>query len=119
MIDHCVRSVKWRQNLYCSVPAVRCFYRLIVMAIYIAYNIAMKETNIADFKNRLSEIINQVENGEEIAICRRNVPIVRVVPIKNHQQNKTKLGCGKGTVTFRGDNMTEPFIAESDWEMLQ
>lgn len=89
------------------------------MAMHIAYNIAMKETNIADFKNRLSEIINQVENGEEIEICRRNVPIVRVVPIKNPEQNKTKLGCGKGTVTFTGNNVTEPFLAESDWEMLQ
>ncbi|MCK4831087.1 type II toxin-antitoxin system prevent-host-death family antitoxin, partial [bacterium] len=48
------------------------------------YNIDMKMANIADFKNRLSYFISLVEKGEEIKVCKRNVPIAKVTPIKSN-----------------------------------
>jgi prevent-host-death family protein len=82
-----------------------------------AYYEAMKIANVAELKNRISEYLSAVENGEEIEVRKRNVPIARIVPIHKETANQTKLGCGKGTGRIIGD-ITEPFIPEGDWEML-
>lgn len=78
----------------------------------------MKMANIAEFKNHFSRFIAAVEQGEEVEIRKRNLPIARVVPVRTAKPNRTKLGCGRGTVKVLGD-LTEPLIPESDWEMLQ
>jgi prevent-host-death family protein len=85
-------------------------------ATYLANNQAMKMANIAEFKNNLSQFIAAVENGEEVEIRRRNLPIARVIPVTTRRANRTKLGCGRGTVKIVG-NLTEPLIPEADWEM--
>lgn len=79
----------------------------------------MKEANIVEFKNHLSEMIAQVENGEEIEIRRRNVPVAKVIPIRKPGQNQTRLGIGKETVLFLADDLTEPFMEEENWDMLK
>jgi len=81
-----------------------------------AHNKAMKKANIAELKNDLSGIIAAVEAGEEVEICRRNVPVARLVPIEDPGPNQTRLGCGRGSAQVLGD-LTEPLIPESDWEM--
>lgn len=45
------------------------------------YNVAMKIANVAEFKNHLSEYLAAVQNGEELEIRKRNVPLARVVPV--------------------------------------
>jgi len=77
----------------------------------------MKKTSIADLKNRLSEHISLVEKGEEIEVCKRNIPVARFVPIRPNKPNNTRLGCGAGTVEIFGD-LTRPLIPPSDWDML-
>ena len=77
----------------------------------------MKSANIADFKKHLSAFLNLAEQGETIEICRHNVPIAQLVSIPKQRHNHTVLGCGVGSVVFHGD-ITEPLIAEGDWEML-
>ncbi len=79
---------------------------------------AMKVANIAELKNRLSEFLALVEKGEEIEVRKRNVPIARVVPITRKRVNRTRIGCGAGTVRIHGD-LTEPLIPEAIWEMLK
>jgi prevent-host-death family protein len=78
----------------------------------------MKVANIAEFKNRLSELLSAVENGEEIEVRKRNVPIARVIPIEKKKKNRSVPGCGKGTGVILGD-ITGPLIPEEDWEMLK
>jgi prevent-host-death family protein len=76
--------------------------------------------NIAEFKDRISEFLALVEQGGEVIVCRRNVPLARVEPIRNAKPRKPRhsvLGCMKGTVKIHGD-LTEPGIPETDWEML-
>ena len=82
------------------------------------YFMAMKVANIAELKNRLSEFLALVEQGEEIEIRKRNIPIARVVPIARKRVNRTKLGCGVGTGQVLGD-LTEPLIPEEAWEMFK
>ena len=76
-------------------------------------------TNIAEFKNNLSKYLSLVEQGEEVEICKRNVPIAHLVPSgAGQRKNTTRLGCGRGTVTISGD-LTEPLIPVDHWDMLR
>ena len=44
--------------------------------------IAMKiKANIAELKDQLSEYLKRVEGGDEISVCKRNVPIARIAPV--------------------------------------
>lgn len=36
--------------------------------------------NVVDLKNQLSEVLRRVEAGEAVTICRRNVPVAKLVP---------------------------------------
>ncbi len=76
--------------------------------------------NIAKFKERLTEYLAKAERGENVVICRRNVPVVRLEAVKNSpkHRNRTRFGSLSGTAKILGD-LTEPFVPESDWETLK
>ena len=76
----------------------------------------MKVTNITEFKTNLSRFLALVEKGEAVEIRKRNVPIARVTPLPSQKKNRTKLGCGQGSVRITGD-LTEPLIPITHWEM--
>ncbi|MCP4677417.1 MAG: type II toxin-antitoxin system Phd/YefM family antitoxin [Deltaproteobacteria bacterium] len=76
----------------------------------------MDQTNIAELKSHLSDYLQSVQKGKTVEICKRNVPIARIVPIPEAEQNQTVLGCGKNTVTIKGD-LTEPVL--EGWGMLE
>ena len=45
-------------------------------------NVTMSTSiNIADLKARLSEFVELAEGGEEVLVCRRNLPVARLVPL--------------------------------------
>ena len=78
---------------------------------------AMKIANVAEFKNHLSEYLAAVASGEQVEVRKRNMPLARVVPIRQPGRNRTVLGCGKGSVVVKTD-LTAPMLPEADWEML-
>jgi prevent-host-death family protein len=78
----------------------------------------MKRANVAEFKNQLSHFLALVEQGEEVEVCKRNVPFARVSPLPQFRKNQTKLGCDLNSVIIKAD-LTEPAIPEGDWEMLK
>lgn len=79
----------------------------------------MKVANIAEFKDNLSKILADVEQGETVEIRKRNVPIARLIPFDSKERvNRTQLGCGLGSVVVKGD-LTEPMMPEENWEMLR
>jgi prevent-host-death family protein len=89
------------------------------MAILVAHIIDMKEANIADLKNNLSKYLSYVEKGESVRICKRNMPVANLTPVRNEKKfNRTKLGCGLGSIKVTGD-LTEPLIPQETWEMLK
>jgi len=77
----------------------------------------MKSANVAEIKTQFSSYLKMVMNGEPIEVCKRNVAVARMVPVDRKPINKTRLGCGKGSVNINGD-ITEPAISESSWNML-
>ncbi len=92
------------------------------LAIVLAIFLAMSETvNVAEFKDRFSELLALVEKGGEVIVCRRNVPLARFEPIRKpapRMPPRSVVGCLKGTVRIHGD-LTGPCIPEGDWEMLK
>lgn len=74
------------------------------MARFLAYVLAMKKVNIGQLKDNLSKFLSFVEKGQAIAICKRNIPIALLVPHGPRKTgNRTKLGCGIGTVQIKED----------------
>ena len=78
----------------------------------------MKITNIAMLRSQLAKLLGYVQRGEIVEVQRRNETIAKLVPVKKHGPNRTKLGCGKDSVRFSG-NIVEPGIPLSDWDMLK
>lgn len=77
--------------------------------------------NVAEFKDRVSELLALVERGGEVIVCRRNVPLARIEPIRKPPAKRPgpgAVGCMKGTVRILGD-VTAPCVPERDWEMLR
>jgi prevent-host-death family protein len=89
------------------------------MAKLLTYSSNMKTANIGELKDNLSKIMNLVEHGERVEIRKRNIPIALLIPVGvGKTGNRTKLGCGLGTVQTIGD-VTEPLIPEDSWDMHQ
>ncbi len=78
----------------------------------------MTAANIGEIKSHFSRYLSLVEKGESVQVCKRNVAIAQIIPIASAAKNKTKLGCGKGTVRIHGD-LTEPAMSSNDWNMLE
>jgi len=78
----------------------------------------MANVNIGDLRNHLSQVLARVEQGEEVAICKRNVPVARIVRVGAEPRNRTVLGSDPGSVTVMCD-LTEPAIPASDWGVLE
>jgi prevent-host-death family protein len=76
-----------------------------------------KAVNVADLKNHLSEHLDAVEKGEEVVICRRNVPFARItaMPLR---RNRTRLGFDRGKIRIRGD-IRGPALPENEWHALR
>jgi len=58
--------------------------------------------NIHEAKTRLSQLIQQVEEGDEIIISRANKPIARLVAYREKAQQR-RLGEAKGMVEILPD----------------
>lgn len=79
----------------------------------------MRSADIADIKRNLSHYVALVEQGEEIQVCRRNMPVARVVPASvTKRENLTELGCGRDTGRIVGD-ITEPAMSAGDLRMFE
>jgi prevent-host-death family protein len=76
-----------------------------------------KAINVADLKNHLSEHLDAVEKGEELVICRRNIPFARItaMPLR---RNRTQLAFDRGKIKIRGD-ITGPAVPEGEWNALR
>jgi prevent-host-death family protein len=57
----------------------------------------MIKVNIHEIKARLSHYIELVEGGEQVVICRRNVPVAEVLPVADTApEAKPRLGSALG-----------------------
>ncbi len=63
----------------------------------------MKQVNIHEAKTRLSQLIADVENGEEVVIARAGKPVARLVKQAEERKPLRKEGMLKGRIWFAPD----------------
>ena len=56
----------------------------------------MIQVNIADAKAHLSKYLESVERGETVVLCRRNVPIAEIRPVRKRSQEPRPVGIDRG-----------------------
>ncbi|MCY3676601.1 MAG: type II toxin-antitoxin system Phd/YefM family antitoxin [Gemmatimonadetes bacterium] len=56
----------------------------------------MNKVNIADARAGLSRYLARVEAGETIVLCRRNVPIAEIRPIRAEPAEQRPIGIDRG-----------------------
>lgn len=61
-----------------------------------------KSVNVHEAKTHLSRLLERVEAGEEITICRAGRPIATLVPVRRRTAPRP-LGLWRGLVTIRED----------------
>lgn len=83
------------------------------MAMLLAMKIAV---NVGELKNRLSEYLERVENGDEIEVCKRNIPFATITG-KPLRKNRSKAGFDR-SIRILGP-IEGPIIPEEDWNMLR
>jgi prevent-host-death family protein len=54
------------------------------------------KVNVADAKNKLTELLKEVEKGKKVTICRRGKPIADLVRSSNSKRKKPQFGTLKG-----------------------
>jgi antitoxin (DNA-binding transcriptional repressor) of toxin-antitoxin stability system len=62
------------------------------------YNRTMIRLNIHEAKTHLSAYLGRLEKGETIILCKRNVPIAEIRPIKAPPRGKRPIGLAKGKI---------------------
>lgn len=80
---------------------------------YYAIFLYMNKVNISDARAHLSRYLAQVEAGETITLCRRNVPVAEIRPIRTESAESPELrpiGIDHGMMV--PDSFFEPLPAE-------
>jgi prevent-host-death family protein len=57
-------------------------------------NLEMK-VSVAEARNKLTKLLQAVEKGERVTICRHGKPVVDLVPAKNEDRTPRKFGTGR------------------------
>jgi len=78
----------------------------------------IKSANLAKVKNHLSKFLAEVEQGHEVVICKRNIPVARITRMDRPRKNTSKPGWAGRSVRVHGD-LTGPCIPLEDWEMIR
>ena len=66
------------------------------------------QVSVADAKNKLPELIKAVEDGEQVTICRRGVPVVDLVRTKKSTRKKPVFGTLKGKIQINDQDWWKP-----------
>ena len=69
------------------------------------------KVNVHEAKTRLSQLLKQVEQGEEIVIARDGVPVAKLISFEQKAKPKRQLGTAKGLVIVP-DSFFDPLPKE-------
>ncbi len=63
----------------------------------------MIRVNVAEAKRNLSRYLTEVENGEVVVLCRRNVPIAELRSVARVSERRRPWGLARGQVDVPDD----------------
>ena len=66
------------------------------------------KVSVADAKNKLPELIKAVENGDQVTICRRGVPVVDIVRTQKPKREKPTFGTLRGKIQILDPDWWKP-----------
>ena len=66
------------------------------------------KVSVADAKNKLPELIKAVEDGEQVTICRRGVPVADLVRTNVSERQKPKFGTMRGKIQILDPDWWKP-----------
>jgi len=79
--------------------------------------------NVSDAKTHFSSVVDSVEKGEIVVICKRNLPVAKMVSLQgaetSHLKHRTVIGWAKGTGAKILGDLTEPALSTGDWDMMK
>jgi len=73
----------------------------------------MQTVNIHDAKTQLSKLVDAALRGEEIAIARRNKPLVKLQVLEQNSDKSSIIGSLPNLVIKMGNDFNDSF---EDWE---
>jgi prevent-host-death family protein len=71
--------------------------------------------SVAEAKNKLTQLIQAVERGEQVTIARHGQPIVDIVPTQFERRKAPKFGTGRGKVKILDPRCFEP-LSDKEFE---
>jgi len=74
------------------------------------------EINVKEARKRLSFLLDQVEEGNEIVILRRGKKVARLVPIRKERKPLPRLQAFRASINVSGKPLSETIIEERDKE---
>jgi len=77
------------------------------------------KVSVADAKNKLPELIKAAEDGENVTICRRGVPVVDLVPTKASRAEKPKFGTLNGRVVIHDPEWWKPMSEDEVEDFIE
>ena len=72
--------------------------------------------NIGELKNRHCELLERAEKGDEILVCKRNVPFATITGLPK-RKNKSQPGWAASSLRIL-QSVEGPAIPDNDWNML-
>ena len=88
------------------------------MTFDMVYCVIMRTASVAELKKNLSSFLVLAQEGEDIEVLKRNIPVAHLVGIPRTSTNRTRLGCGQDTGRILGD-LTESLLPPERWHMLR
>lgn len=73
----------------------------------------MIRLNVQQAKANLSRYLSQVERGETVVLCRRNVPIAEIRPLPKRLRKRRPIGLEKGRL-----KVPKSFFAPLPYQLL-
>jgi prevent-host-death family protein len=70
---------------------------VIDLIIYLVHYLVMTKINIHEAKTHLSRYLEQVERGETVVVCKRNLPVAEIRPISSRRIKAREIGLARGT----------------------
>lgn len=74
------------------------------------HNWSMTKVNVVEAKAQLSSLLDRVQSGETVVICRRNIPVAELRPIPLEQVAARRIGIDRGMKI--PDSFFEPLQVE-------
>lgn len=71
----------------------------------------MTKANVHEAKTNLSKLIEQALNGEEVVIAKAGKPLVRLVPVRDEQEDCFGMDAGKGWIADDFDVLPDDLLA--------